>query len=185
MKRIAELTGGQFFAFAAGAEIPTNIWESIQATQRQRVMTYRSSNPNPQRLTISADSAVGSRLRTEVTFPAVRFLPVQVRAIKPDSTAVTRSGPQWDTQVTALTPNTLAGQIEISWPDGRSRAITSLDNPSMAGRWKGWRPRLTAVHSMWCCPLPIWAIQQAPTPCACGPWTNWGCSASPPPLISM
>jgi len=124
MRRIAQLTGGQAFIFSADNPIPTNIWETIQSTQNQRVISYRTTNPNPQRLTIAANSATGGRLSTEQVFPSVRVLPAQIRIVKPGNSNLTRTGPLWNTKVGDLTPTTLPGQVEILWPDGRSRGIT-------------------------------------------------------------
>lgn len=124
MRRIALLTGGENFTLNAQDPIPTNVWDTIQATQSQRVITYRSDNPNPQVLTVSANGATGALLNGELRFPAIRILPAKIEVLSPANGTVTRSGPAWDTPVNELMPSTLAGQIEISWPDGRGRGLT-------------------------------------------------------------
>lgn len=127
MRRIALLTGGETFTVEGQNLIPTNIWETIQATQRQRVITYRSDNPNPTQLVATARSTTGALLRAEGAFPPIRLLPAQVRILKPGLQTITRSSPRYETPVNQLTPTTLDGQIEISWPDGRNRTITNIE----------------------------------------------------------
>lgn len=127
IRRIALLTGGESFTITPEEPIPTPIWELIQASQRQRVLTYRTQNPNPEQVTVAAVSASGARLVAERTFPALRVLPAAVQVLEPGPEVIIRSGPAWDTPIEELTPATLPGLIEITWPDGRSRAISSIE----------------------------------------------------------
>ena len=127
MRRIATLTGGEFFTITTENPLPVQIWQAIQATQRQRVMTYRSSNPSPQQVTATALSVSGSLMRAERSFPSLRILPAQIRIVQPRIATITRSGPAWDTNTSELMPNTMEAQLEIGWPDGRSRAVTRIE----------------------------------------------------------
>lgn len=127
MRRIAALTGGQTFTISANEPVPTGIWAAIQASQSQRILTYRSSNASPREVSVTAKSTTGSLLRATQAFPAINIRPASIQVLKPLVTSITRSGPSWETPITDLTPDTLAAEIAISWPDKRVRNITGID----------------------------------------------------------
>ncbi|RMH08518.1 MAG: FHA domain-containing protein [Nitrospirae bacterium] len=127
MRRIAAITGGQTFTISASEPIPINIWETIQASQRQRVIVYRSDNPNPQQVSVSAIDVSGDRQEAQSFVPPLRILPAHVLVLKPGSQPITRKGASWNTPVTELDPTTISGQIEITWPDGHGRIVEDVE----------------------------------------------------------
>jgi hypothetical protein len=96
--------------------------------RKQRKLTYRSQNAHPGEVAVEA--TVGNKViaRDAVPFPATTVLPPHVAIVQPKSAiSIERTAPAYDTPIDEMEPQALDVAIEISWPDGFTRAIKRVD----------------------------------------------------------
>ncbi|MEZ4868484.1 MAG: FHA domain-containing protein [Caldilineaceae bacterium] len=131
LRSLAQSTNGRYQRLALDTPQLNELWQVIQGAQVQRMLTYRTTRPSPQQVTVSATA--GERpLDDAISIPAVTVAPPQVSVVTPAFDALERmlSGgqrPQFDTPLTDLTPKTLDVAVVVNWPDGHPRRLSRVE----------------------------------------------------------
>lgn len=103
---------------AAAAEAIFAVWrEQAEWPQIQYQSLQRQSGDYPLALNVNGQRVVGDLSLT--------LLPPEIEALPPHAPIV-RRGPAPDTPITDLAPKQATIPVQISWPDGKPRALTDL-----------------------------------------------------------
>ncbi len=131
LRNLAQNTNGQYARLTPDTPQLDVLWQSIQATQIQRMLTYRTTRPGPQQVTVQANAA-GRVLDDLASLPAVSVRPPQLTLTQPTVAELERmlpggQRPRFDTPVTELTPKSLELGVAITWPDEHPRQLKSVE----------------------------------------------------------
>lgn len=127
MKRIATLTGGEYVQVTSDDALNV-LWEKIVGKRAQRQLTYRSQDPNPNELLLSATLPNGEIIQGAKAFPSISVSEVEVSIINPSpGFEITKEAPAHDTPVQQLEPNKITVQADFRWPDDGQRTITQVE----------------------------------------------------------
>jgi hypothetical protein len=127
MQRLAALTGGQFQQLARASDLDL-LWNSMAIGRNQRVISYRSTQPRPETITVVAYLPDGTRKETTRRFPPLRLQPVtiQISQLISHTFVITRQGNSIGASLEALEPQTINIPLNFEWPDGHQRYISSI-----------------------------------------------------------
>lgn len=118
LERIAIMTGGVYTPLATVEALDT-LWDTIATGRKQRVLSYRSANPQPKQIAVTAQVAEGEISATR-DFPAMAApAPVQISIVQPASEQeIIRSGTAYTSPLETLSPAVLPVQVDFTWPEG-------------------------------------------------------------------
>jgi hypothetical protein len=130
MQRIAQLTGGHYVHLTT-IEGLDDLWQTLVKDAELRVLTYRSHKPDPARLTVQARLA-GTSLELSERIPPITppLAPVdlQVQVVSPPGgEVIERLSANPQAALSELEPQEIVLNLQVAWPDGHPRQLTSLE----------------------------------------------------------
>lgn len=120
LENLSLQTGGKYVSLNTESAL-TPIWQAIQTSQKQRQLTYRSTNASPRELAVESSSASGGQLRDLFAIPLPPIEPPQVRIVRPGLEAITRLLPdgreaEYNTLASEFDPQELDIEIAVDFP---------------------------------------------------------------------
>jgi len=127
MSRLAAMTNGKYVEFTS-VEALDDLWRTIAGGSNQELLTYRSGQPDPREVSVTAEMAGGETLAASRIIPALNLLPVQVNIQSPAAGQVyERQAAAFDTPVGELEPRAIDVQVGFDFPDKLPRAIRRVE----------------------------------------------------------
>lgn len=118
LQRLATLTGGQYVLLRTPEDVDA-IWDLIGQARGQRVLSYRTSRPQPAEVNVIATLPSSRQLNRTGTFPVTGVQPPVIKITQPaDGVPVERQ---------AGSPQDLAITLEVTWPDNHPRALRRVE----------------------------------------------------------
>ena len=124
-------TDGSFERLNAENALLPGLWSDIGAAREQRVLTYRTTKPQPGELAVRA-TAGGRQLESQVRFPTLSSLAPTVTIMQPTVDTITRamadgSAAPADLPSADLEPKSVNVQVEVAWPGDRQLDLRSVE----------------------------------------------------------
>lgn len=119
LKRLAALTNGHFSQLTDDEEV-TSLWNWLAVTREQVVLTYRSQQARPQKISVKVE---GSPLQDTRDFPTLSLAPVKVQLYQVGHDPGAPITQTLVVQPQDLTAGTLKVQLALNWIDGYTRSL--------------------------------------------------------------
>ena len=128
MERLAILTDGEFRVLDSLGSLD-RLWRALASQRKQQQVTYRSTNPNPQVVSIEATLENARKITRSAPIPpfTVRAPQVIVPSNSDAGVLIERVAPEFDSPVAAMMPNEQMLNIGFEWPDGHPRQVVRVD----------------------------------------------------------
>ena len=121
LQRIATLTRSRYTLLDSIAALNEQ-WQDISVQRGQRILSYRTDNPEPGRLTVTAQGANNREIEQEIDFPRPGARPVDITILQPTrDQVITREADSFDMPLEDMSGGTLLIEAAFAWPDGYVR----------------------------------------------------------------
>lgn len=117
LQRLASLSGGQYVLLQTPESVDV-IWDRIAQARGQRVISYRTTRPQPGEVNAIATLPSGRQLNRTAPFPVTGAQPVAIKITAPaDGVPVERTAD----------PQELTVTLDFSWPDNHPRRLQRVE----------------------------------------------------------